>query len=642
MANAEHDKLPLVWGVSGYQLADSFRQVLPEYAGRFRFELIRAHSDEALGQIRKRLKHEQCDVLISAGATAAYLKGFLHIPVIAVRIGGFDIMDSLVKARRVSDKIGIVLHKTAAGGMREFAASFSLPVEIRFYDTVQEARNATAELATLGVHAVVGGGLSVHMAEAAGMAGFFVYTPESIRLAMEDALNLAKAKLLERSRHSLLNTVLYNLSDGVLAVDTRGRLVAANKAADVITRQKLTGSLGASLNTLLPDLRLDPSVPDGAQGGIVEDIAGHAVVVDRTPLVEASRQIGTVLTLHSPGYVERAFSKLRAHAHRRSLAARYTLEDIVAESPNMRAVIKRCTVFAEHSDATVLLYGPSGSGKELLAQGIHNAGGRKRHPFVAVNCGAFPENLLESELFGYEEGAFTGARRKGKPGLFEVADKGTIFFDEIAELPLLMQTRLLRVLQEREITRVGGHDAIPVDIRIIAATHRDLAQLVRQGAYREDLFYRLSVLRAVVPPLRERPEDLAILFHRFLAAALERIGLDGMLPEVLSAAGRVLGKHTWPGNVRELENVVERLAMACLETRRAPSASEVLALLDLPETEKTDAAGTELEHVRMGQEKAHILEVMRQCRGGRAEMARRLGVSRTTLWRLLKRHSLDG
>jgi propionate catabolism operon transcriptional regulator len=637
MPDLNLDTRPVLWGVSTYQLADCFRQIVPAITDRVKLEIISGLADDAVARIKERLQHEHCDVLVSAGANAAYLNGRLPLPVVTVRIGGFDIMDALVKARRLSDKIGIVLHTTTPGDMREFLAKYSLPIELRFYDTMQDAHNVVTEFLAMGIRAVVGGGLVVHVAEEAGMAGIFIYTLDSIRLAIEDALNLVKAKQIERSRFSLLNTVLHHLGDGVLAVDMEDRLITANPAAEKLTRCELKNVLGKPLHVVLPALNFKNSTDNGTpQTGVVEDIAGHAIVVDRSPLFEASTRIGTVVTLHSPSYVERAFSKLRIHSHTRSRVARYTLADVVAESPLMETAVKRCTVFAEHSDATVLLYGPSGVGKELLAQGIHNAGVRRSHPFIAVNCGAFPESLLESELFGYEEGAFTGARRNGKPGLFEAADKGTIFFDEIAELPLLLQTRLLRVLQEREIIRLGGQDTIPVDVRIISATHRDLFQLVKEGAFRQDLFYRISVLRVTIPPLRDRPEDLEVLSRRLFGAAFERIGLANMLPRVLSVAESVLSAHSWPGNVRELENVAERIAMACLETRRPVSAKQVEVLMDTPDVSDADYDdGAELSHKRRAQEMAYIREVLKQCGGNRGKAAQRLGVTRTTLWRKL-------
>lgn len=286
----------------------------------------------------------------------------------------------------------------------------------------------------------------------------------------------------------------------------------------------------------------------------------------------------------------------------------------------------------------MLITGPTGVGKELLAQGLHNASRRRRHPFLAVNCGALPETLLETELFGYEEGAFTGARRNGKAGLFEAANEGTVFLDEVAEMPPLLQTRLLRVLQEREVTRVGGTDTLQVNVRIVAATHRDLWERVREGAFRQDLFYRLSVLRLQVPPLRERPEDRDILATALVSAALRRVQLADLVDAVLPAALAVAGQHAWPGNVRELENFAERVAMACLETGAAVPATQLAALLDR-DTDHYDSLATNPEQpdtTLSGMTIANIKEVLKECGGNRTLAAKRLGIARSTLWRLLK------
>ena len=248
-----------------------------------------------------------------------------------------------------------------------------------------------------------------------------------------------------------------------------------------------------------------------------------------------------------------------------AIRARHGLKDLRGESPAMQAVRQTVMLYAR-SPATVLIEGETGTGKELAAQAIHresmlgHAGGK---PFVAVNCGAIAESLLESELFGYEEGAFTGSRRGGRAGLFEAAHRGTLFLDEIGEMPLALQTRLLRVLEEREVMRVGATRPIPVDVRIVSATHCDLEARVREGRFRADLFYRLSVLRLRLPPLRERPEDLAPLAEWLLKNALAALGVrpHANLHAEISRCAALFEAHAWPGNVRELRNLMQRLAL---------------------------------------------------------------------------------
>jgi propionate catabolism operon transcriptional regulator len=280
-----------------------------------------------------------------------------------------------------------------------------------------------------------------------------------------------------------------------------------------------------------------------------------------------------------------------------------------------------------------LIHGETGSGKELAAQAIHRESPRARQPFVAINCGAVAESLLESELFGYEEGAFTGSRRGGHAGLFEAAHRGTLFLDEIGEMPLPLQTRLLRVLEEREVVRVGGTRPIPVNVRILSATHCNLDQRVRDGRFRADLFYRLGVLRLSLPPLRDRPEDLVALAQWCLKTALAALGARphaNLHAEVL-ACEPLLNAYAWPGNVRELRNLMERAALfLAAEPLQALSPSFLM-------TVAPELANNSLTAARAMSESAETIEqVLARFDGNREAAAKHLGISRTTLWRKIK------
>ncbi|MDT4846868.1 Propionate catabolism operon regulatory protein [compost metagenome] len=296
------------------------------------------------------------------------------------------------------------------------------------------------------------------------------------------------------------------------------------------------------------------------------------------------------------------------------------------------------------TDSTVLITGESGTGKELLAQSLHNASSRQPGPFVAINCAAFPETLLESELFGYEEGAFTGSRKGGKTGLIETAHTGTLFLDEIGDMPVSLQTRLLRVLQEREVLRLGASEPTPVDIRVIAATHCDLRGRIGAGSFREDLYYRLNILRLVVPPLRERIPDIPLLANALLQklprpadpAGLDQHLLQRLMPHLL--------KHRWPGNIRELENLVERAALSARVLEGGASNGALHTLFpELFEGRAPDALplvvalpAEDLRSFGKASEVAHVRQVLDSCDGDMDEAARRLGISRTTLWRRLR------
>ena len=323
-----------------------------------------------------------------------------------------------------------------------------------------------------------------------------------------------------------------------------------------------------------------------------------------------------------------------------TLRAKHGLNDLRGDSPMMETLRQTIVLYAK-SQATVLIQGETGTGKELVAQAIHRENPRAligNKPFVAVNCGAIAESLLESELFGYEEGAFTGSRRGGHAGLFEAAHRGTLFLDEIGEMPLTLQTRLLRVLEEREVVRVGGTRPIPVEVRIISATHCDLEQRVREGRFRADLFYRLAVLRLTLAPLRERPDDLIALAEWCLKKALASLGArpHPNLHAEINACAPLLSAYAWPGNVREVRNLMERLALfLAAEPLQALSPAFIISVA--PEFIQAALPAAASAPATSGAAPAEsIAQVLARFDGNREAAARHLGISRTTLWRKIR------
>jgi two-component system response regulator AtoC len=310
------------------------------------------------------------------------------------------------------------------------------------------------------------------------------------------------------------------------------------------------------------------------------------------------------------------------------LEERYRFENIIAKSPKMQQIIETIKVVAK-SNATVLITGESGTGKELVARAIHSQSYRKDKPFVAVSCAALPESLLESELFGHEKGAFTGAhaQRRGK---FEFANRGSLFLDEIGEMSANIQVHLLRVLEEKEFARVGGNELIKVDVRVISATNKDMKKAVANGQFREDLYYRLNVVTIELPPLRERREDISLLAQHFLKkfAVENQKGVIGFLP----AATEFLLKYEWPGNVRELENAIERAVILAKNSyiEAADLAQENLS------PARSAPPGKSLKEL----EKNHILNILNETGGNYSEAARILGTSRATLYSKIKTYEL--
>ncbi|MET3108280.1 propionate catabolism operon transcriptional regulator [Oxalobacteraceae bacterium GrIS 2.11] len=346
------------------------------------------------------------------------------------------------------------------------------------------------------------------------------------------------------------------------------------------------------------------------------------------------------------------FSRLEAGpalASRDTLRARHGVDNLRGSSALMQQVRHNITLYAR-SNASVLIQGETGSGKELAAQAMHHASSRARSPFVAVNCGAIAESLLEAELFGYQDSAFTGARRGGHAGLIETAQRGTLFLDEIGEMPLALQTRLLRVLEERQVVRVGATRPISVDVRIISATHCNLKQKMEQGQFRSDLYYRLAVLQLQLPALRERIADITDLTEWCLKNALANLGIkphSNMHAELL-ACQHLFTAYSWPGNVRELRNVCERLALFLL-AEPLQALTPRLLMLAMPELGPEDAGAVAtgggisvatdsgiIDKSAAAISKQEMQRVVQQFKGNRAAAATHLGISRTTLWRKLK------
>lgn len=456
---------------------------------------------------------------------------------------------------------------------------------------------------------------------------------------------------LDTTKTSLtgLENIFEQAYDGVMVVDCQGIITRITKTYCRFLNIKQEDAIGRHCTDILPTSRMHIVAQTGqAEIGEVMDINGKEAMVMRLPLREDGKLIGAVGKV-----MFRDVQDLRTLAEKLDLLEnklkfyekelkhyqkfRYTFSSIIGNSPAILRV-KALAEKAASGKSTVLLRGESGTGKELFAHAIHAAGLRHSHPFVRVNCGAIPAELLEAELFGYEEGAFTGAKKGGKPGKFELANKGTIFLDEIGDLPLGMQAKVLRVLQEKEVERVGSNRLQQLDIRVIAATHRDLEKMMAAGEFRRDLYYRLNVFTVTIPPLRERERDVLLLsehllekFRRELGSALK--SLDRRVIELFQL-------YAWPGNVRELQNAIERATNV--------AENETIKLEDLPlylQDLEGRRANTSLQPLALelaGAERRAILKALKTANGNKSKAAEYLGIHRTNLYRKMEKFGLEG
>jgi PAS domain S-box-containing protein len=444
-----------------------------------------------------------------------------------------------------------------------------------------------------------------------------------------------------------LEATIHSSYDGIFITDGKGVVLRLNKAYERITGIKAKEIIGKDMQTLVKEKYYDQSVTllvmEKLCSVTINQIVkgNHKILVTGNPIFDKNHQLHRVVTnvrdvtdlvTLQDQLIKTQEQTLKYQAelsHLRSMQIKDT--EMVFCSKAVNKVVELAIKVAD-VDSTVLITGESGTGKELIAKLIHRQGKGMAKPFIRINCGAIPEQLLESELFGYEGGAFTGAKREGKPGLFELAHNGTMFLDEIGELPLALQVKLLRAIQDREIVRVGGTKTTPVNVRIIAATNRDLAKMVQGGTFREDLFYRLMVIPIHLPSLRDRKEDIPLLVMHFVENFNKHFGYHKVIsPEVIDK----LASYSWPGNVRELENVIERMMVTANDDElKVGLLPEVIyKKVYLPKR------GTPLKQA-VEQTEAYLLAETYKDNPSWKKVAAILGVDRTTALRKATRYGL--
>lgn len=617
--------------------------LIPDYATRADIRTIDKVFDDAVETARALIKAGQVDVFVSAGANSAYLRNQVPIPVVQIKVSGFDLMRALLKARQISEKIALVTYQETNSDLDEVKQLLNLNIEQRSYRTIEDAKDKFRELAANGYHVIVGASLIVDLAEQAGLTGIFIYSPNSVRQAIEDAIEITRITRIEEARRQRLNTILHHLNEGVVAVDLEERIQAFNPAMEALTGIPREKALGMCLNDIAPQLSLERTLDRGlTELQQIQQIGRKTIVTNRIPITEDGVRSGAVLTVQDATSIKRADRNIRSRNRSRNFFAKYQLSQVIGRSKSIEHARLLATQYAK-TDSTILITGASGTGKELFAQGIHSASRRRNHPFVAINCAALPESLLESELFGYEEGAFTGSRRGGKTGLIESAHTGTIFLDEIGDMPIALQTRFLRVLQEKEVLRLGSTEPIPVDVRVIAATNCHLKEKIADGKFREDLYYRLNLLHLYLPRLCERRQDIPAIAQHLLSKALRKLGSNKPLDPMLDSIVPHFMKYNWPGNVREMENIVERLAVYYSDIEIFDINNHTHFVDIVPEffsdhqvADGAFSTGDRLKNHSQHYESAYIENVITECDGNRSLAAQRLGISRTTLWRKLR------
>lgn len=455
----------------------------------------------------------------------------------------------------------------------------------------------------------------------------------------------------------VLNVILESAYEGIAVVDENGILQEFNEAYSRFTGIRRDDAIGRHVTEVIDNTNLHLTVKTAIpERGVVQNIQGQDMVVHRIPIIKDGKVVGAIGMLIFEGVTEiyKIYERLqenhikdqteeRPFTLNKEQDSRMTLDQIIGVSDAM-TTIKRLARRAARTAATVLITGESGTGKEMFAKSIHHLSPFATGPFISVNCGAIPEHLFESELFGYEEGAFSGAKKGGKPGKFELADNGTIFLDEIGEMPLMMQTKLLRVLQEREAERVGGIKKYQINVRIITATNRNLKEMVDKGEFREDLFYRLNIIHLHIPALRERRQDIPILLSYYIKEICDkyRIKTKSFTQEAISA----FMQYEWRGNIREMLNSIESLVTLVdgpiIELMHLSESMRGFEKGVIEERKPLISKGL-MEEAKMYEnerEKELIIKALKTAGGNKSKTAELLGIHRTTLYQKLKKYNV--
>ena len=643
--------MPILFLTTSDHMLELARGVLKEDFPEIRFFQVPWVTDFAASGISDMLESEGVEVVIARGAIARRVRALgLPISVVDIPVLAVDLIEALARAGKHGKKVAAVASREMLTGIKDVGKGLGLDVRLYSLASHVSPESLVAKAIEDGADALVGSYVTSRIASDAGVHAEVICTsPEVIRQTADEARRIILNLGRERARGVLFKTLLDHTAEGVVAVDKNGGIIAWNPEAERITGRAYEDIQDSLIAEACPDLALEETFLLGKdEQGAVLSIGGVDVVCNKRLVTMEGEPVAVFASFQEISRIQQIEAKVRRKIYASGHAATRTFGDIKGNHPLMRRAVSMAKEFAI-TDSSVMLLGETGVGKEMFAQSIHNFSRRAQGPFVAINCAALPSNLLESELFGYEPGAFTGANPKGKPGLFELAHGGTLLLDEVGEMDLMIQGKMLRVLEERKVMRLGSERLIPVDVRIVASTNRNLQTLIAEQRFRQDLYYRFNVLRLTIPPLRERPEDLEILAVDFLrkhTAALKR------RTRLTTEAVAELKRHNWPGNVRELYNFMERVAVVNKSAAIAPE--EIRQLLAEEQMEPLghspeacipqDPAGSPKgtwETGKAGETDMDTIKRALECTNGNAsKAARMLGISRITLWRKLKQYEV--
>lgn len=588
---------------------------------------------DSVDYINNYMKNHNIEAVITRGGTALKLKEEFSFPVVEIEVTLLDIIKSIKKAKEYSNKLGVIGFKNVISNVASLSAILELDIHEIIINSINECSIAVKYASELGVDAIVGDRIAVETANRYGIKGELIESDsyECITNAVYKAMNIADISRRQIAHYEELRIITELTQSGIIAVDKSGIVTLFNAESERILNCKASDFISRELMKLMPELDIFDVLENGVKkfDEIIE-VKEKYIVVHKIPILIRGNIDGAVITFQKTENIHRLEQKVRKKMSEKGHIAKFTFQDMIGESESISKIIQKAKNYSK-VDSTILIHGDTGTGKEVFAQSIHNESLRRNGPFIAVNCAALPYTLLESELFGYVKGSFTGAKDEGKIGLFEQANGGTIFLDEIGEIPMEVQARLLRVLQEGQVQKIGDDKIITVDVRIISATNKNLKELIKDKKFREDLYYRINVLNIKLPTLNERLEDIPVFIKRFVkekATAYSKVILninDGVIEK--------LCKIKYPGNIRQLENIVERLVVEAKDGEI--KATDLNAVLE--EDTAVDDVFLSINTIT----KETIEKALVVTNNNKTKAAKILGIDRSTLWRKIKELEIE-
>lgn len=603
------------------------------------FPIYQMQTEDAV-QLAKEKVSNGAKVIISRGMTANYLRTNLDVPVVEIKYDFFHFAYALRKALSITNEVAIIgfidAYRLAKRAV-EFVQGEGEKIHVVILPDGSQIEDNINSLSEIGIKTFVGGNLVVSTAKRKGYNCVLVEADERV---VEEAIINAQYELRihieQEEKVELIQSIINSTSNGIFALNRNWDIVAANPIALKYLQIKGTRQYGEAIRELFKDSQIIQTIETGEHvTGDLITLGDYEIVMNSSPIVVEKELRGAVIMMQETSHIKDLDFKIRKKQMYKGHVARKTFDDIIGESSAIKLCKKKAIQYAK-VDSTILIQGSTGTGKEIFAQSIHNASLRASKPFVAINCAALPPSLLESELFGYVKGAFSGANSEGKAGIFEIAHTGTIFLDEISEASLDVQARLLRVIQEKEITRIGDDKVIPVDVRILTATNRDLLQEISNKKFREDLFYRLSVLELKLPALSERKDDIPVLAKHIAKEISSRMCLKKV--HVTTDAIKVLESIPLEGNVRQLSNIIERaLVISNFTVVDEDCVIEAVGLNRNDQNVQECKIEDIFENATLeDMERILIKRALEDNKGNRQAAADKLGISLSTLWRRLK------